>query len=345
MKNFLFFNIDTINSIINKRDGETKFGEKIRIKSNTEDLDSFLQNTESQFIIYGIKESIGVAANMGRTGTESAFDKAVQALVNIQHNKLCKGSWVSILGYFEFDAIQKEIQTLDLSIQENKNFLYQCVQEIDKQVTYLNAKIIQAGKIPIIIGGGHNNSYGNIKGLSLATNQSVNVVNFDAHTDFRALEGRHSGNGFSYAFDQDFLYRYFILGIHENYTSKYQWNQLKQNSDRIKYATYEEMEVRGEKDFKLEARKAKEFVKNKPYGIEIDLDSIENIASSAVTPAGFHTVQVRNFIHLLGSHAMARYLHLCEAAPSLDSTAPSTIGKLITYLITDFIKAKKSIEE
>jgi arginase family enzyme len=38
----------------------------------------------------------------------------------------------------------------------------------------------------------------------------VNAINFDAHSDFRILEGRHSGNGFSYAYEEGFQ-KYFIL--------------------------------------------------------------------------------------------------------------------------------------
>jgi hypothetical protein len=32
----------------------------------------------------------------------------------------------------------------------------------------------------------------------------VNAINFDAHSTF-ILEGRHSGNGFSYAYEEGFL--------------------------------------------------------------------------------------------------------------------------------------------
>lgn len=344
MKNFVFFNTSNIHSLITIREGETKFGEKVLVKNESEDLDEFLATSKSKFVIYGINESIGVVANYGRPGTHTSFEQATKSLLNIQHNKLCKGSWTTLLGYFDFSELHNEMNQMDLTIDENRKNLNLWVSEIDKQVTFLNSKIIQAGKIPIIIGGGHNNSYGNIKGLSLAKNKAINVVNFDAHTDFRALEGRHSGNGFSYAFDQDFLSKYFIFGIHENYTSKYQFNKLNENQDRIQYATFEEMEIRCKKDFRLEIRRAKDFVKNAPYGIEIDLDAIENVASSAITSSGYQTKDVRFFTHQLGSHANASYLHICESAPILDHQSPSIIGKLIAYLITDFIKAKKSLE-
>lgn len=335
MENFIYFNDNHLESIVSKREGETKFGEKVKLKPTEQSLEAFLKETSALFVVYAIKESIGVAANLGRTGTETAFDVAIKNLLNIQHNVLCKGSWVSILGTFDFSELQQQA--------ENDNIvkLRKKVSLIDKQITFLNTQIIKAGKIPIIIGGGHNNAYGHIKGLSLAKNQSVNAVNFDAHTDFRALEGRHSGNGFSYAFEEGFLDRYFIFGLHENYTSKNIFKTLKENSDRLQYVSYEAMEIRSEKKFNEQLLLAKQFIKNKPFGIELDLDAIESVASSAVTPSGYHSKQARQFVHTMGGHDKASYLHLCEGAPSLDSTQPSTVGKLIAYLITDFIKARK----
>jgi formiminoglutamase len=47
----------------------------------------------------------------------------------------------------------------------------------------------------------------------------VNAINFDAHSTF-ILEGRHSGNGFSYAYEEGFLKNILFFGLHENYTSK-----------------------------------------------------------------------------------------------------------------------------
>ena len=83
----------------------------------------------------------------------------------------------------------------------------------------------------LIIGGGHNNAYGNIKGLALAKGIPVNAINFDAHTDFRAEEGRHSGNGFSYAYAEGFLKNYFIFSLQRNYTSDILFKTLK----KLKY--------------------------------------------------------------------------------------------------------------
>ena len=89
-----------------------------------------------------------------------------------------------------------------------------------------------------------------------------------------------------------------------------------------------------------------EFINDEFYGIEIDLDSLPNIASSAMTISGFSVEELRQFISFFGKHENASYLHICEGAPSLDNDKNDhLIGKLIGYLITDFVKAKMSLKE
>jgi formiminoglutamase len=91
---------------------------------------------------------------------------------------------------------------------------------------------------------------------------------------------------------------------------------------------------------------AKNFIQNDCYGIEIDLDAIPNIPSSAMTISGFSVEELRRFIYFFGQHQNAAYLHICEGAPSLDNEKNNhLVGKLIGYLITDFIKAKNRLIE
>ena len=91
----------------------------------------------------------------------------------------------------------EEAKNLDFNATNDRKRLSELVNQIDKEVVHTITSIVKTGKIPIIIGGGHNNAYGNIKGTALAKGKPINAVNLDAHSDFRILEGRHSGNGFS----------------------------------------------------------------------------------------------------------------------------------------------------
>ena len=136
------------------------------------------------------------------------------------------------------------------------------------------------------------------------------------------------------------LDKYFIFGIHENYTSQVIFNKIKKLKKFVRYNTYESIAIRHELKFKKEIITALNFVCNQPFGIEIDCDAIQNIPSSAQTPSGFSVKQTRRFIHYFGSHPNATYLHICEAAATGIESANSQTGKLLSYLITDFMNAR-----
>jgi len=341
MENIIRFTVNDLTKYTSQRSGEIKFGERVLTVPKEENTIDFLKSCDAQFVLLGIPEDIGVRANFGRPGTASAWESAIKSIVNLQHNKFTKGSNLLILGKIDVEESMKTAETLDATTTEGRKALSELVEKIDKDVAHAVCQIILAGKTPIIIGGGHNNAYGNIKGTALAKGKPVNAINFDAHTDFRVLEGRHSGNGFSYAFEEGFLKRYFIFGLHENYTSKGVMETIKKHSDAIKFNTYEQISVRKEKSFSEEKVFALSFISDEPFGIEMDLDAMLNIASSAITPSGFSVEKARQFLHYFGQHKHAAYLHLCEGAPDLDNEKNSHIsGKLMAYLITDFMKAK-----
>ena len=339
MERIIPFTSNDLAKITNHRSGEIKFGEKmITVPKNTDTIE-FFKTCEAKYVLFGIPEDIGVRANFGRPGAASAWNSSIKSIANIQHNRFCKGSQLIVLGQLDVSKVMKEVQNLDFNDSNDRSRLSQLVTIIDKDVSHIIFNIVKSGKIPIIIGGGHNNSYGNIKGSALAKGKSINAINFDAHSDFRILEGRHSGNGFSYAYEEGFLKKYFIFGLHENYTSKSVLDIIKKLEDRVRYNTYDSINIRKEKDFRQEMAVALDFIKNDPFGIEIDLDAIPNIASSAMTLSGFSIEELRSFISFFAKQKNASYIHICEGAPDLDQEKNNhLIGKLIGYLVTDFIK-------
>lgn len=344
MENLIRFKQSDLSKITSFRNGEVKFGEKFLITPKDEDVFEFLKNSEAKYVLLGIPEDVGIRANLGRSGASTAWDSAIKSIANIQHNRFCKGSQIIVLGQVDTSQEMEAAKNLDENNPDDRKQLFKIVEQIDKEVSHIIYNIVKAGKIPIVIGGGHNNAYGNIKGTALGKGKSINAINFDAHSDFRILEGRHSGNGFSYAFEEGFLKNYFIFGLHESYTSKSVLDVIKNLSDRVKYNTYDQIKIRQEKNFQTEINKAFEHVKDESYGIEIDLDAIPNIASSAMTLSGFSVEELRQFVYQFGKHKNASYLHICEGAPSLGEEKNNhLIGKLIGYLVTDFIKGNSNL--
>lgn len=326
---------NSISHLIKRRAGETKLGEKISYVEKLEDL----RNHPSKYVLLGIPEDIGVRANYGISGTSKAWEAALASVLNIQFNEMTNANDLILLG--EVDCEKQMEQAESISIHENHfaEELGGLVSQIDDKVTLVIQGIIASGKFPIIIGGGHNNSFGNLKGTSKGLNSKINCINFDAHTDFRSLEHRHSGNGFSYAFEDGYLDKYFIFGLHRNYTSEAVFNSMKKASKRINYNLFEDIMVQRKLTFSEALKEAENFCSDKNFGIELDMDAIAMMGSSAISPSGFSVTEARIFVDYFSQNPNARYLHICEGAPAL-SLFPSQVGKTIAYLISDAICIK-----
>ncbi|MFD0836354.1 formimidoylglutamase [Mariniflexile aquimaris] len=336
MDKLVLFNKISCDNLINKRLGESKFGEHIQILPSISSIYDQLLNLDVTHVIIGLPEDVGVYANYGKTGASKAWVATLKVLLNIQSNEFTRANKVLILGHLDFSEELLKMSELDPSKKKSINKARKLVNDIDKQVTFIVEQIVAAGKIPIIIGGGHNNAYGNIKGTSLALKKPINAINFDAHSDFRPEEGRHSGNGFSYAYAEGFLKNYYIFGLQRNYSPDKLYKTLKKLK-LIKFATFEDLEVSKKLKFKDTLEQALTHVGNTAFGVELDCDAIENIPSSAMTPSGFSVNRARSFVSYFGKQENAKYLHICEAAPT--KKTETQVGKLITYLIIDFINA------
>lgn len=336
MDKLVLFNNSDLKKTLNKRSGESKFGEHIKTLSSISNIYEQLENLDVSYVIIGLPEDVGVFANHGKSVTCNTWNVVINFLLNIQNNEFTKANQVLVLGHLDFTTELLKVSKLNPSKKKDVLKARKIVKKIDTYVTFIVQQIVKAGKKPIIIGGGHNNSYGNIKGSALAFGYPINVINLDAHTDFRAEEGRHSGNGFTYAFAEGFLKNYFIFGIHENYTPDVVFKKINKIKS-VAYNTFESLEIRNEVKFKDELNRALEHVNTTSFGIEIDCDAIENISTSAMTPSGFSVTKTRQFVDFFAKQENACYLHICEAIAMPENE--SQIGKLITYLITDFIKA------
>jgi formiminoglutamase len=312
-------------ALTNCREGETKLGQDFATVSSLEQLTS----SSANFVVVGLAEDIGVLANGGKPGAAKTWSEVLPVLCNIQRTEKLAGANVLLLGCLTFEEELKQAQGAD------KSQLRILVNSIDEAVLKLAEAIFASGKVPIFIGGGHNNAYPILKAFSHSHKQGVNTINIDAHADFRALEGRHSGNGFSYAFQEGFLHKYAVLGLHENYTSQYLLNELSSNPDRIQ-ATYFEDFLTGETTPKQAFEHVLTFTHGL-CGLELDVDSMSHVAASAASPTGFTVEQVRSFIYQTKGTKLG-YLHICEGI----ANAENMVAKLIGYLVSDFIKAQSN---
>ena len=345
MNHFKYYNKHDILSLTRIRRYETKLGERIQVVKDVQLIEASIQQSSAKYVLMGIPEDIGVKANLGIGGTDSAWLAFLDSFLNIQSNDFLEGSDLLLLGHFDFSDIEKLIQKNAHGFDERLEAYRHAVITIDEEVEQLIHIITQNKKIPIVIGGGHNNSYPCIKGAAKGFYKAgviplaqINAINLDAHADFRPMEGRHSGNGFSYAEADGYLEKYCVLGLHENYLPQNVWMDMV-NNPFIDCITYEDIFLHEKRTFLQAVGHATSFTDDTLCGIELDLDCIENVLSSASSPVGITINHARQFINFTAADSKIAYLHICEGAVQLsDGRTSNSTGKMISYLVSDFVK-------
>jgi len=346
LSHFKFYSKKDVLAFTKIRKFETKLGERLQVISNATDLDNALKNSKAKFVLFGVPEDIGVKANNGIGGADSAWTPFLQSFLNIQSNDFLDGEEILLLGHFDFSEIASLIDNNAQSDDEKLLAYRHAVNTVDAKVEQLMHLITQNRKMPIVIGGGHNNAYPCIRGAAKGWHKAgviniaeINAINLDAHADYRPMEGRHSGNGFRYAEEDGYLEKYCVIGLHENYITQNTWMDMV-NNPFVDCITYEDIFVKEKRNFMQAVAHAAGFTEDTLCGIELDLDSIENTLSSAASPSGISSQNARQFISYIASTTRPAYLHICEGATTLaDGRTNAQTGKLISYLVSDFVKA------
>lgn len=348
MKHFKFYSKNDILSITKVRRFETKLGERIQHLKAGDDWPEALNHSTAKYVLLGIPEDIGVKANYGIGGADTSWLPFLNSFLNIQSNDFLSGEDILLLGHFDFGDIKYLIENNAYNSDELIDAYRHAVNIIDDEIESILKAIASAKMIPIIIGGGHNNSYPIIKAVAKGLFKAeviplaqINCINLDAHDDFRPIEGRHSGNGFRYAEEDGYLGKYAIIGLHENYVTQNVLMEIHENPF-MHYSSYEDIFIHEKKNFIQAVSHATGFTEDSKTGIEIDLDCIENVLSSAITPSGITALQARQYINFAATDSKVAYLHIAEGVCHLaDGRKDDSTGKLISYLVSDFVKANR----
>jgi formiminoglutamase len=285
-----------------------------------------LSKLKAKYLILGIPEDIGVRANLGRAGASEAWESFLKSFLSLQQTSLNDGRRFCVLGTVYTEDLMLQAQNLAASSHKDRKQLSDLVILLDQRVSEIASLIIAAGKTPIVIGGGHNNSYPLLRASGYSV--PVDCINIDAQTDLRAAKARHSGNGFRYAIQEGYLKNYYMIGIQKNYLSQ-QMIDLIAQSDAIDYSSYDF------EDFKLqqEVLKAIKHVDTTNFALEIDMDVVAHFPSSAQAPLGYSFQELRRMMNeiLKKARQFPKYIHICEAAPRYGYE--NQVGKALATLV------------
>lgn len=152
---------------LNLREGETKLGENIQVLAGQLSLIESLKQVKglgARFALLGINEDIGPRANCGRGGAGWTFEPVLNQLIHLQSNSFLNGSEIVVVGTIDVIAEDKNDDFCLLKLQ---------VEALDSHVVSITRDILDAGLVPVAVGGGHNNSFGLISAVKASTGKFV----------------------------------------------------------------------------------------------------------------------------------------------------------------------------
>lgn len=321
-----------INQITIKRPGEPRLGEALSLIGSEKDL----QHSKARYLLLGIPEDIGVRANGGRAGAAKTWAAFLSYFCSLPVSRNSPLAQVALLGSIECNDLMQESATLNWRDKNDQKTFNELLLTLDKRVEEVVQPLIAKGYIPLVIGGGHNNALGLLKASSKALKQGMHCLNIDAHTDLRNDDYRHSGNGFQRSIMDNDLVQYGIFGLHEQTLSPGIMELIEQKHNQINYFTLNKwLDTPYEARYDLFKSWVEPIIQNQ-FGLELDLDVISNMGSSAQSPDGLSLAEVRTIVRTLAGHKNLRYIHLCEGAPEL-GLYPTQVVKTLGTLCLDLL--------
>jgi formiminoglutamase len=298
-------------------------------ESAEEAIERFSVNAVRHCIL-GIPEDLGVRAYRGRPGADKAWSCFVENLLSLQSNRFIDWTRVGMLGVVECSDL------MEGSAGADRKALSGLVDVLDDRVGAAVRKIQAAGLCPIVVGGGHNNSFPIIK--ASAGDSKISVLNIDAHADFEAVGLRHSGNPYSYADQAGLIRRFGVAGLHEQDAPEAMLKRLDERG--WQFVSLEQIHLL---DRRMEQARMLDLINyvaggSESVGVDVDLDVLSAIPSSAENWVGLPLDDVMFCLKSVMMSSPIAYLHICEGAPGLGVHGDRTVGQVISHLVSFFLR-------
>ena len=109
----------------------------MHVAGNKSEIAATIEDSTCPYVLFGIPEDIGIRANMGLGGADTAWNSFLTAFLNIQSNDFFSGDEVLLLGYFDFNDLKLLIEQNAHDSEEKTNAYRHAVITIDDEVEQL----------------------------------------------------------------------------------------------------------------------------------------------------------------------------------------------------------------
>lgn len=277
-------------------------------------LDDKKEIKENDFAILGFESDEGVQRNQGNPGAALAPNRVRQFLANLPFHL-------------------NEQSVFD---QGNITCTNGALEKAQEQLADKVVPLLEKGSIPIIIGGGHETFYGHFLGVNqFREDQSLGIINIDAHFDLRLDETPSSGTMFRQALEENEQINYLCLGIQRLGNTKVLFDTAA--TFNVEYLFEDEMDHLEDVYSIID-----NFVKKHDYIIlTLCMDALSSSVApgvSAPSPFGLEAKQVRALLRYIAQKEQTISFDLSEVNPLLDEQ--NKTARLAALFIADFMLHK-----
>lgn len=250
--------------------------------------------------LIGFPVDEGVIRNNGRPGAREAPEQILNRLLQLTPHPKYYKRHTAFLGNV-FNA--GDIQTIG-ELEENQAELSMSVSEYLKQAA-----------IPVIIGGGHETSFGHFSGY-VESGKAVSILNIDAHTDVRPLhDGKpHSGSPFRQALEHPshICKDYSVFGLNPGSVSRDHYHFVSGHGGELRFQDQTDL------DSVMDHVKSR---KTDHVMITMDMDAVCQSAAPGVSAPAASGLSPELWLKLayeFGKHGKVSSFDLCEVNPRYD---------------------------
>ncbi|MBV1888398.1 MAG: formimidoylglutamase [Urechidicola sp.] len=224
------------------------------------------------------------------------------------------------------------------------------MESCQEALSILINRLVSKNIFPIVIGGGHDLSFGHFMGLRNAVKydakNKIGIINFDAHFDLRPVETKsNSGTPFNQIISSlnksGESLDYFVIGIQQQSNTKELFNIVKENN--VDYAINYDCES---SSIELNALKERlqPFIDSVDYlYITIDMDGFSSAYApgvSAPSPLGFTPYFVFKMLRFLLATNKVISCDVAELNPTLDrdNLTANLAAKIVDFIVMNYDK-------
>lgn len=255
------------------------------------------KNISAEIILFPSDE--GVKRNGGRTGAAKAPRLILDRLLNLtpdpRHSKKHR-------PYLKKIVVRDDIA---------------CSGNVDRDQENLGEVVsdcIVRGAVPIILGGGHETSFGHFLGYTKAKKE-VSILNIDAHTDVRPLKDgeAHSGSSFFQAINHpsNICKSYSVAGLNPSSVSEDHYKYVIENGECLFEAETTALGV----------NRLLQNISNNSVMVTMDMDAVSHGDApgvSAPNPSGIPKSLWLEIALLFGKNRAVNSFDVCEVNPRYD---------------------------